>query len=203
MQHVRAEARTAHACIRHAHDVVNARFEQFGRNWQVTPLWETRAAVRSGVLENQHGVLVHVQIVVDGRSQRFVPLEYKGLAPMPEQALRCRSLLDHRAVRREVAAEDCRAALGMQRIIQGPDQVPVANLDTRHVLGDSSAAHGQRAAVEEWEQLLHHARQPAGVEEILHEILPGWLDVRNVRRLPGDAVEILQHQGHSRPPGDR
>ena len=50
----------------------------------MTPLWEARAAVRSGVLENQNGVLVHVQIVVDGRSQRFVALEYKGLAPMPE-----------------------------------------------------------------------------------------------------------------------
>ena len=46
-------------------------------------------------------------------------------------------------------------------------------------------------------------RQPAGMEEVLHQILTRGLNVRNARRRSGETVEVIERQRHSETAGDR
>ena len=64
MQNVRPEARTTHAGIADANDVVNPLLEQLGGNRQMPPLGEARPAGGAGMLQHEDGVFVDLQAVV-------------------------------------------------------------------------------------------------------------------------------------------
>ena len=56
--------------------------------------------------------------------------------------------------------------------------------------------------MEQVQDLLHHRGQSAGVEEILHQVFAGRLDVGDVGRAARDAVEFVEAQFDAQPPGD-
>ena len=193
VQHVSPEARAAHASVGHANDIVDSSPEEFCRDRQMAPFRESGPAERAGVLEDHDRVLVHLKvIVVHAGAERLIPFEHQRLAAMAQQVGRSGGLFDDGAVGREVAIEDGSSSLGVERRIQGPDQVPVTDCRALHVLLQCPSADGERIAMQQWQEFLHDAREPSRVVEILHEVLARRLDVGDVRSLSGDAVEIVQ-----------
>ena len=171
MQDIGAKARAAHPCVRDPHDVVHACLEELGGDRQMPPFGKSRPAQRAGVLKHHDGVLVHVEVVVDARPERFVAVEDQRLAAVPQQVRGGRCLFDHSPVRGEVAVENRGAALWVERLVQRLDQVAVADLHFLDLVGHGPPADGEGVAMQQGKQFLCHARQPARVEEVLHQKL--------------------------------
>ena len=109
-------------------------------------------------------------------------------------------MLDHAAVRRQGAAEDREARLGAQGIRARADDVVVEDLRAREVLGDRSPVH-RHGVVQV--QPRHQAAQPAGLEEVLHQVFPARSDVRQDGDAAGELVEAVQRQGNAGTAGHR
>src|SRR6478735_1763769 len=97
--------------------------------------------------------------------------------------------LDDAAVRREVAAEDCKAARRLERVVAGDDHLLTGPLeravcdllqrppvDTGRLLVDETAAH----------ELTRDERNTAGLEEIGRDVAAARLDVGDDRRARRD-----------------
>ena len=56
--------------------------------------------------------------------------------------------------------------------------------------------------MEERRELVHDRRDPAGISEVLHEVLARRLEVDERRHGAGQTVEVVEVQRHARPPGD-
>ena len=107
----------AHAGIRDAHHVGDARLRSFGGR----PMLPTSAmpgiALGAAVLEHQHAVLVDIEIrIVDARVVMLDALEDHGAPAMPHEARGRRGRLHHRTVGREIAAQHRDAALRGRRV---------------------------------------------------------------------------------------
>ena len=73
---------------------------------------KARRALRAAVAHHQHGVAIHRQIVaVDLRQHLVASLEHQRAPAMLQQMLRRGGLLDHRAVRRQIAVQIPRCRL--------------------------------------------------------------------------------------------
>ena len=60
-----------------------------------------------------------------------------------------------------------------------------------------------RGAVEQVAELVHDGRDSAGRVEVLHQQLPGRLDVGEHRHLRGDPADAIEVQRHAGAPGER
>jgi hypothetical protein len=145
VQHHRAIGRAAHAGVRDAHHVLHALAQQLGRQAHVADLGHAGVALGAAVLHHHDAAGVDVQVLVDDALLVvFQVLEHHGPAAVLEQGGRGRRRLEHRAARRQVAAQDADAAIGHQRIGQRADHLVVVLRRLAHVVPERAAVHGQR-----------------------------------------------------------
>ncbi len=64
------------------------------------------------------------------------------------------------------------------------------------------AGHGERRGVEQVLHLMQGSQQATGPVEVLHQMLPGGLQVDQQRHIRADAVEIVQAERNPQAPGD-
>ena len=84
-----------------------------------------------------------------------------------EQPFRRGALLDHRAVGSKVAVENHRSSLGLDRVVERPDDIPVVTLGRSNILPHRLAGYGNDVAVQQRLDLLHDDRNAARVEHVL------------------------------------
>ena len=106
--------------------------------------------------------------------------------------------LDHGTLRRQRAPEDGQPAHGVDRIVEGMDDLAIRSRHVQHrqVLGHGVAGHGDLVAVEDplVQEHLHHHRHPADPVDVDHVVLPVRLRVGQMWDPGGHPVEILQLQ---------
>ena len=90
-----------------------------------------------------------------------------------------------------------------ERVGSAADDVGVEHLRAGDVLGERLPVHVERRAVEQVAQLGEQRAQPAGVEEVLHEVLPRRADVREHGRAPRDRVEAREVEREAGAPRHR
>ena len=119
MQHAHAVAGAAHAGIGEAHHIAHALLQQFVRNRQHPPLGEAGTTFRAGITQHEHGIRRDVQfgIVQFGFEIRII-IKHQRRPAMVEKILRSSGGFHHTTVRREIAAQHKRAALGLHRIFR-------------------------------------------------------------------------------------
>ena len=175
--------------------------QQLGRDRDLAPFGHARA--RPWARRSSGRARIEASTARSGSSIRArrssIDVEDDGLARVAEQVGRRRGLLDHGAVRRQVSAQDHGSALGVQRLVERQDHFGRCRCaPTRTFSADASPGDRQRVAVEQGQDLLHHGRDPAGVEEVLHQVLAGRPDVGDERGVAADRVEERRAAGRCR-----
>ena len=125
---------------------------------------------------------------------------------MLHQARRCGRRLEHRAVRREVAAQHRDAAVRRERVVERPDHLGVP---VRRLLGSSPrcvwplTVSASRWSRPRFAQRAHHRRQAAGVVEVLHQEPARRHQVDERRHVAAERVPVVERQRHADAAGDR
>ncbi len=113
-------------------------------------------------------------------------------------------MLDHRAARREVAAQHRHAAGRLHWARRGADDGLVRDVLCRiGDLADGAPVDGQRRAVEMVAQLLHQLGHATGPVEMLHVVVARRLEIDQHRHLTADGVELLEIDREAGAPRDR
>ena len=129
-----------------------------------------------------------------------VALEDERRAGVLEEALLGGGGLHHAAVRGEVAAQDRRRALGVDRVVRAAGSRRRRRPGRPRAISpmvspETVSAPALRCGVE----ALEHAAEAAGEVEILHQVLlAGGPDVGDHRHAPRDRVEIVERERHAR-----
>ena len=152
VQHHGAVGGAAHARVADAHHVGDALLQHLGRQRHVADLGHAGVALGPAVLQHQDAVLVDVEVgVVDARVEVVAVLEHHRAAVVHHQRRRRGARLDHRAARRQVAAQHADAGVRLERLRHRLDDARVEVLRVGDVLAHGLAAGGdvvevQRAA---------------------------------------------------------
>ena len=150
MQHAGAVARAAHTRVRNPHHVAHALREKLLRDRQLSPFGHAGRTLRSRILQDQHRVLRHRKIrIVDPCGEVVVIGEDDRRTRVSPQMRLGGGGLDHRAVRREVAAQHRKAVLGDERLVARQDHVGVEDLRAGDVLAQRLAVDGLRVEIEQ------------------------------------------------------
>ena len=110
--------------------------------------------------------------------------------------------LDHRAVGREVTAQDGEAAAADERFIALQDHIAIENLGAGNIFSQRSPVDRSRVEIEQIVYLGEQRAQSAGIEKILHKIFPRRPDVGDKRSVPGQCVEAVERQRNACAAGD-
>jgi len=188
---------------------------ELARDRHVADLGHARVTARSGVLQDEHGVLVDVQIrVLDRLVVVLDAAEHQRLTPVAEsrsEAADClmtapsgaRFPFSTRSPRHCPA--DLRPA-GSPRRSGFPEQHRVGRLDplgVRDVLADRLAGDRDRLGLEQRQDLLSSPRADRRVVEVLHQVLARRLQVDQPRYAAGPLVDVVQGQFDPDAAGDR
>ena len=130
--------------------------------------------------------------IVDARGHVVVVLEHHGRPGMAREMRLHRRRLDHRAVRREVAAQHRETVALDERIASRTDHVVVVDGRALEVLAERLRVDGQRGQVEEVGQTRHQPAQAARVVEVLHQVLARRPHVRQHGRAARERVEAVE-----------
>ena len=106
--------------------------------------------------------------------------------------------LDDAALGGEVALEDDEAAGGLERVVDGIDDLLVGCLDgVDGLFGEGLAGDGDQAAVDEAcvEEPLREEARAACVLVVLGRVLAAGGEVADVRRAVADGVEVVDGEG--------
>ncbi len=112
-------------------------------------------------------------------------------------------MLDHCALRREVPAQHGDAAFGTKRPFARHDDVGVAHDPALDVRAERPAVHRHAVHVQQIAHLIEEPVQPAGIVEVLHQILAGRPDVGEKRRAPRQRVESVEIERRTGAAGHR
>ena len=155
MQHDGAVGRAAHARIRNTHHIAHTLFEQLLRDGQVADLGHARSADGSGILQHEHVRGRYFErVIVYARFEVVHIFEYERRSAMIQQRRGGGSVLDDRAIGREVAAQDAQATFGLQRISQRADDIGIADLGIGDILREPAPRDREGIAVQQGQQLL-------------------------------------------------
>ncbi len=113
------------------------------------------------------------------------------------QARLRRGRLDHRPVRREVAAQHGEAVPGDERRFERQDHVIVEDFGTGDVLAESLAVHCHRLPMQQTAEAGEQRAQSAGVVEVFHQVLARRPDVREEGCLAGERIELVEVERHA------
>ena len=129
VQHYSPETGAAHAGIADANHIPHAAVEQHARHGNLAPFRKSGGALRAAVLHHQHGIFGNFEPGgVNGLVHLPIILENVRFSAMLQQMRRSGGVLDDGAPRREIAAEDHRAAFIRDRISRGANHnVPLLN----------------------------------------------------------------------------
>ncbi len=108
-------------------------------------------------------------VALDRRCHLAVVLEGERRPAMAQQSRLGRRRFDHRAVRREVAAQDRGPALAVDRLVQRTDHAFVPHFRSGDVFAERLSSHGQASEIEQRREPALQRGQAAGIEEILHQ----------------------------------
>ena len=135
--------------------------------------------------------------VVDGGDGLVLGIKDAGRAFVDHHLRRDGALLDHAAVRREVALEDGDAAGLAVGPVDRTDDLFVQVFSALQVFFHRFAGAGHHGSVEQvfLRQLLHHRVDAAGQVEVFHKGVPGGGQVAQVRGAGGDGVRFVQTDG--------
>ena len=125
--------------------------------------------------------------VVDARGEVVDVVEHERRPLVREERRVGRGDLHHRAVGAQVAVEHDERAARLERVGGGADHVGVLDRRSGDVLAHRLAGDRDRVEVQEVAELRHHGRQAARVEEVLHQVGAGRLQVHEQRRRRGSA----------------
>jgi uncharacterized protein YfaT (DUF1175 family) len=122
VQHHGAVGGAAHAGVADAHHVGDALAQHLGRQRHVADLGHAGVALGAAVLQHQDAGLVDVQASSSMRAWKSsLFLEHHRAAGVLHQRRRGRAGLDHRAARRQVAAQHAMPALSLNGLSSGLD----------------------------------------------------------------------------------
>ncbi len=207
VQHHGAVGGAAHAGVGDADHVLHALPQQLRRQAHVAHLGHAGVALGAAVLHDHHAARVDVQVLIDdARLVVLQVLEHHGPAPVLEQLGRGGRGLEHRAARRQVAAQDADAAIRDQRVVQRADHLVVVLGRVAHVVPQAPAVHGERFRVGQQAvlaQAAQHGGQAARVVELFHQEAARGLQVHQGGRAAPDAGPVLQVELHADAAGDR
>ena len=205
MQDHRAKGGAAHPSIGDADHVSDALLQHLAGEPEVADLRHARVALRPAALKDEHAVFVDVQVgVVDPRVIVLDGLKHHGPATVGHQFRRCRVRFDDRPAGAQVATQHRNARVRKHRVCGGFDDVRVCRFCRVRVCvgGEGLAGHRWRVTVDHVGQVGEHRREPAGVEEVLHEVIARWLQVHEEGRVVAEAVKVIDRQFHPESPGD-
>ncbi len=207
VQNHRAVCRAAHACIGNTHHVGHAFCQQLGRQAHVADFSHARITLRPAVFHHQNRILIDVQLrIVDPRLVHVEVLEHHRTTAMLHQFSSGGGRLEHRAQRRQIAAQHADATVSANRIVEGADHLVFA-VD-RRVLGvfaDGLAVDGQCIRVGDqigFAEATQYRWQTTGVVELFHQETPGRLQVDDGRHAATDAGPVVQVELDADAPGD-
>lgn len=166
------------------------------RQRQHAPFGKPGRALGPGIAQNQDVIRRHVEpLVVDGRLHRRVAVEDERGALVPMKPRVAGRGLHHCAVRTQVAAENRERALVVDRVRERPDDVLVRDPRALEAMAQRFPGDGDGGGVEPGLQFRHQGAQAAGVEKVLHEVLPaGRPDVGDQWRHAAERVEVVEGQ---------
>ena len=155
------------------------------------------------MLEHEHrGLVDRERGVVDAAREVGVVLEDDGLAPVDEKMRRGGRLLEHRAVRTQVARQDDGAAFLRERHPERADDVLVPAPGVPDVVRHRLAVDRQGVGVEQGQELLEDRGEAAGVEKIFHEVLPRGPQIHEEGCRARQLVEAGERQRDAGAPGE-
>ena len=113
-------------------------------------------------------------------------------------------MLDHRAIRTQVPAQDCETSFRRTWFLAGGDHVAAAcDTEAFQVLADRGTGDGHSLVTKQWCEFLHHRRHSSGIEQFLHLELPRRLEVHQPRGLAGEFVKPVKWHRNSESTGNR
>ena len=194
VQHHGAVGRAAHAAVGDAQHVLDAGARELHRDGQGAGLGHARGAQWADVLQHQHVVGVHVEIVaVDACGEVGGVLEDDCAAAVFHQPRVGRGGLDERATRREVAVQHGDAALCVNWIVKRPHHaLRKRRRRSVYLFAQAAPRDGERIKVQQRPQLAQQRGHATGVVEVLHVVLARGLEVEQHRGLAAHAVECMQ-----------
>lgn len=203
VQNTRAVGGSAHPGIGNPHHVGDALAQQLAGDGQLAPFGHAGGTARAGIAQHQHGIRGDIQVgVVEAGHHVAHVVEHHGGPLVHQQGRGGRAALDHCAAGRQVAAHHGQALRRLERGIDGGDDLCGGGDAGGQVVGDGLAADGQRVGVQQGLDGLHHRGDAAGVEHLLHQVLPGGPHVHHQRCARGQFVEPVQGKRHPGAAGD-
>ncbi len=207
VQHHGAVGRAAHARIGDPHHVLDALPQQLRRQAHVADLGHAGVALGSAVLHHQHRVGVDLERFVDDAGLVVLQVFEHDRAATVLQQRRCRGRrFEHRAARRQIAAQHADAAVRNQRTIERANHLVVEVRRVLDVVPQRPAVDGQRARMRQqaaFAKPAQHRGQAAGVVELLHQESSRRHQVDDGRRIAADAGPVLEFERHADAAGDR
>ena len=165
---------------------VTPSFKQLARHRDVAPFRKARRALGTAVAHHEYGFVIHRKIVtVDLREHLVAGFENKSPPAMLHQTRRSRSLLDHRAIRRQIAIQYRDAALRRQRAL-ARSNYGVVQAGARRLMF-SAMVLPLTVSQSPCEKILypvHDRGNSARMKQIFHQILARRLDVNDAGGAP-------------------
>src|SRR5215472_2924288 len=204
VQHARAVARAAHACVGNANHVTHALREELLWNRELPPLRHPGRAQRTRVLEHQHGVGGHrKRRIVDARGHVVVIGEHHRRPRVLEQMRLSSRRLDHRTVGRQIATQHGQTAARHKRTLARKNDVSVEYFRGLNVLAERPAIDRPRIEHEQIGDVAQQRAQAPGVVKIFHQELARGTNIGHQWRLARQGIEAIERQRNARTPRDR
>ena len=164
----------AHTRIGNADHIFHAFAQKLGRQQHIADFGHPGIAARAAILENHHAAFVDVQrLLIDACMKIFDRFEDHSATAMLQQVRAGRRYLDHSAIRRKIAAQNCDPCVLLERFGKAVNHVAIPAGCVGHIFPNGSAIGGVGITVERasFAELAQHCGQTARVEKVLHQIL--------------------------------